>query len=40
MAERKFFDGAKHIPIAGYAYGLVRGAAYALSGDQDEAKHP
>ncbi|CAF1544736.1 unnamed protein product [Rotaria sp. Silwood1] len=39
MAERNFFDFAKHIPVAGYAYGVVRGVAYRLADDREEAKH-
>lgn len=39
MAERKAFDIIKAVPIVGHAYGAVRGAIYAASGDVNEAKH-
>jgi hypothetical protein len=39
MAERKIFGRFKNIPVVGYGYGLVRGIAYGLAGDENEAKH-
>ncbi|CAF1355701.1 unnamed protein product [Adineta steineri] len=39
MAERKLFDIVKRVPIAGFGYGAIRGATFALAGDADEAKY-
>jgi len=39
MAERKVFNLCKRIPGLGLVYGGVRGVAYGLAGDEDEAKH-
>jgi hypothetical protein len=39
MAERKIFGLFKTIPIVGHGYGLIRGIAYRIAGDENEAKH-
>ncbi|CAF2399563.1 unnamed protein product [Rotaria sp. Silwood2] len=39
MAERKIFDLFKTVPVVGQAYGVVRGIAYGMKGDEDETKH-
>ena len=39
MAERKFFDFWKPVPIIGWGYGAVRGTVYKLAGNAAEAKH-
>src|ERR1700722_10151553 len=39
MSERKLFDIVKHVPIVGLAYRAIRGAAYEIAGDKEEALH-
>lgn len=39
MAERKFFDVYKRIPVVGQVYGTVRGIAYSIAGNEEETKH-
>lgn len=39
MAERKAFNIIKAVPGVGQAYGVVRGAVYAIKGDKAEAMH-
>ena len=39
MVERKIFGITKRIPLVGIVHGGIRGAAYALAGNEEEMKH-